>query len=67
MSTTTWPDVDGLEELTASDLQAMGSGFPLAPVIWGVGIYLAKTCGDHWGEFKGGVADGFRHVWGPRG
>lgn len=58
--------IAGVEDLDESALLTTGSGLPLAPVAWGVGIYLAKTVGDHWGEFKEGVADGFNGVWGER-
>lgn len=58
--------IEGIEDLDEQALAIVGSGFPLAPVFWGIGMYLAKTVGDHWGEFKDGVGDGFGAVWGSR-
>lgn len=58
--------VPGVEDLDEGALLTTSGGFPVAPVVWGVGIYLAKTVGDHWGDFKEGVTDGLRTVWGER-
>lgn len=64
MSTIQLETIPGVEDLDARGLMTAAGGLPIAPVLWGVGIYLAKTVGDHWGAFKDGVADGFTATWG---
>lgn len=66
MNTLILTSADGLEDLNLQEQQLLGSGIPLAPLVWGTGLYLAKTCGDHWGEFKDGIAGGFQAIWGHR-
>lgn len=56
--------VPGVLDLDARGQETTGSGLPLGPIAIGVGVYLAKTVGDHWGDFKEGVSDGLDAVWG---
>jgi hypothetical protein len=51
----------GCQELDPSELEELTGGlFPVA--LYAVGAYLLKTGGDHWGDFKEGVRDGFHAV-----
>jgi hypothetical protein len=64
MSTLAYSGPLDLVDLTPEEMEELDGGIPWVPLGGAVGAYLLKTVGDNWGEFKKGVREGFKTIWG---